>query len=266
LSPAGRRVAVHIDETKIDVWIYDILRHSLSPLVGHKSTSPVWTPDGKRVTYECEEGSGMDGLCWINADGSGGKGRLASNHGLPGSWSPDGGWLAFTAVHPAFGRDLWLLPMAGNRGPEPFVQTPANEEGPDFSPDGRWLAYSSDGSGTFQVYVQAFPGPGPKWQVSTDGGTEPCWARKGGELFYWNGDRMMSVSVKTAPEFAAGRPSLLFRSSHPKLRSGRRNYDVTPDGQRFLMITGHDQQLSATQVNVVLKWFDDLRKGGAGKS
>jgi serine/threonine-protein kinase len=261
LSPDGHRVAVHIDETKIDVWIHDIVRNTLFPLSEHKSTSPVWTPDGKRVTYECVEGSGMSGICWINADGSGGKRRLTSTPGLPGTWSPDGHWLAFMTVDPTRGRDIWVLRAEGEHNPHPSVQTRSNEEGPDFSPDGRWLAYASDDSGRFQIYVQSFPGPGPKWQVSTDGGTEPCWARNGRELFYRNGDQMMAVTVNSASALALGQPTLLFQSKHPRLRSGRRNYDVAADGQRFLMIKGHDQQLSATQVNLVLDWFADVKSG-----
>ena len=119
------------------------------------------------------------------------------------SWSPDGQLLAFVEVNPTTGQDIWVLRL-GDRKAQPFLRTPFNEAAPRFSPDGRWLAYISDESGRYEIYVQPYPGPGGKWQISTEGGTEPVWNRNGRELFYRSGDKMMAVDIATQPEFRCG--------------------------------------------------------------
>ncbi|MGH9785611.1 MAG: TolB family protein, partial [Terriglobia bacterium] len=129
-----------------------------------------------------------------------------------------------------------------------------------FSPDGRFLAYVSDESGRPEIYVQPFPGPGGKWQISTDGGTEPVWGHNG-ELFYWNGNRLMAVETKTQPTFSAGIPRLLFERAYEHVAIGTANYDATADGQRFVMVKATDQEAAApTQINVVLNWFEELKR------
>jgi serine/threonine-protein kinase len=127
---------------------------------------------------------------------------------------------------------------------------------PAFSPDGSWIAYVSDESGREEVYTRPFPGPGQKWQISSDGGSQVVWARNG-ELFYRNGNKMMAVNVKTRPNFNADTPQLLFEGQYSSFVH-RRNYDVTSDGQRFLMLQSADP--AATQVNVVLNWFEELKQ------
>ena len=154
----------------------------------------------------------------------------------PSSWSPDGRLLAYHKVHPETGRDLWVVPTDGERQPRLFLASPANEGTPAFSPNGRWLAYTSDESGRSEIYVRPFPGPGGKWQVSTDGGTEPVWARSGRELFFRSGDRMMAAPIAGDREFSrrqarasvrgslreALRPSQLRRHpGRPVLRDGQ---------------------------------------------
>ena len=130
-----------------------------------------------------------------------------------------------------------------------------------FSPDGRWLAYVSDESGRYEVYVQPYPGPGGKWQISTGGGKEPLWARDGRELFYRNGEQMMAVEITTEPTFSAGTPRLLFEGTYLSGTVFLAYYDVSPDGQRFLMVQASEQQASdPTQINVVLNWFEELKQ------
>ena len=197
------------------------------------------------------------------ADGSG-TAEIASSSGedykVPGSWSPDGKVLAFSLQDQTTGSDIWVRKLDGDGKARPFLQTPANEGGPVFSPDGRWLAYESDESGRVEVYVRPFPGPGSKWQISTDGGTEAVWARSGRELFYRNGDKMMAAAVEIKPGFSAAKPRLLFEGHYEtSIYTFHPNYDVTPDGQRFLMIRGTEQK-SATQINVVLNWSDELKQ------
>jgi serine/threonine-protein kinase len=158
--------------------------------------------------------------------------------------------------------------LDGNQ-PAEFEKEKAPEGSPKFSPDGRWLAYCSNESGKQQVYVQAFPGPGAKIQISNDGGTDPVWKRNGGELYYRNGDSMMVVAITTAPAFMAGRPQQLWKGhySHgmnsscgpPGATSS--NYDVTTDGKRFLMIRDDDQDRAISkQIVVVQGWADEVRR------
>ena len=172
-------------------------------------------------------------LFWQLADGSGGLERLLTTpyYRVAYSWSPDGRLLTFEEVAPTTGGDSWVLQLS-DRKARPVLQTPAFEDAPQFSPDGHWIAYASDESGRRDIYVQPYPGPGGKWQISTDGGNEPQWNRNGRELFYRNGDKMMATAVQTKPTLAAAKPNLLFErhyeaSAQPFLA----NYDVSPDGQ-----------------------------------
>ena len=184
------------------------------------------------------------------------------------SWSPDGQVLAFIEVNPTTQRDVWMLRIRdtspGSRQiskVQPFLRTPFTESAARFSPDGRWLAYISDESGRSEIYVQPYPGPGGKWQISTEGGKEPVWNPNGRELFYRSGDKMMAVDITTQPGFAAGKPRMLFEGQYQPTPATIPNYDVTPDGQRFLMLKPVEQaQAAPTQINVVLNWFEELKR------
>jgi serine/threonine protein kinase/Tol biopolymer transport system component len=267
LSADGRRIATVIQR---NVWVYDISRDTLTRLTFEPNGSLIsaWTPDGKRITFQINKG-GSSGLFWTPADGSGPEERIAtSEHFLvPGSWSPDGKLFAFTEVDSATSDDLWVLSVDGDprqagtegRKAQPFLQTPFREGMPKFSPDGRWLAYRSDESGRPEVYVQPYPGPGGKWQISTEGGGEPVWARNG-ELFYRSGNKMMAVETTTQPTFSPGKPRLLFEEQYVIGPGGGAAYDVTPDGQRFLMLKAAEQEQAPTQINVVLNWFEELKR------
>ena len=190
----------------------------------------------------------------------------SENAQSPSSWSPDGQALAFFEspsgqALQGGNRDIWVLPMEGEREPEPYIQTPFDEGGAVFSPDGRRLAYASDESGRVEVYVQPFPTPGAKWQISAEGGMEPVWSRDGRELFYRNGDRMMAVDITTEPSFSAGTPKMLFEVDFEEYGGvGRAEFDVTPDGQRFLMIKAVEPEQPVTKINVVLNWFEELQQ------
>jgi Tol biopolymer transport system component len=147
------------------------------------------------------------------------------------------------------------------RKAQPFLRTRFDESVPRFSPDGRWLAYISNESGQFEIYVQPYPGPGGEWQISTEGGTEPAWNPNGRELFYRSGDKMMTVDIATQPGLAAGKPRLLFQGRYQLTQGTSPNYDVSPDGQRFLMLKPSETEASApTQINVVLNWFEELKR------
>ncbi len=226
--------------------------------------APIWTPDGKWVTF-ASRSSGPFNLFWKPADGSGSEERLTTGEHFqnPESWSSDGQVLAFQEVNPTTNSDIWVLPLEGERQPRPFLQTPFNEAEAKFSPDGRWLAYVSDDSGRFEVYVLPFPGPGGQRQISTEGGREPVWNSNGRGIFYRNGDKMMAVDITTEPAFRAGTPRLLFEAGYegPRRVLYGANYDVSSDGQRFVMVqAGQEQQEPVTQINVVLNWFEELKR------
>jgi Tol biopolymer transport system component/tRNA A-37 threonylcarbamoyl transferase component Bud32 len=279
LSPDGRRVAAAIQEPEVQIWLYDLSRETLTRLTfeGNANENALWTPDGKRITFTSNK-EGPLSLFWQLADGSGGLERLnaSENIQVPSSWSPDGQLLAFFEVNPTTQRDIWVLRMgdpslrsgqapSANSGQvrkaQPFLRTPFSETSPRFSPDGRRLAYMSDESGRYEIYVQPYPGPGGKWQISTEGGTEPAWNPNGRELFYRSGDKMMAVDIATQPSFAAGKPRMLFEGRYEQAPFPIANYDVSPDGQRFLMLKPSESAQSApTQINVVLNWFEELKQ------
>jgi serine/threonine-protein kinase len=151
------------------------------------------------------------------------------------------------------------LSLSPNSHPRPFAPSRFNETAPAFSPDGRWLAYVSDESGRLEVYVRPFPGPGEAHTISVGGGSEPVWDRRGRELYFRNGDQMLAVAVSTQPTFTASRPRLLFTG--PFVRTvGRINYDVSPDGESFVMLDAGEESGGATKINVLLNWYEELTR------
>jgi serine/threonine-protein kinase len=263
LSPDGRRIAVNIDEQETQVWLYDLSRDTLTRLTfeGKLNGAPTWSPDGKRIAFQSDKEGSLN-LFSQRADGSGGLERLTTSEYAPAanSWSSDGQLLAFNELNPNTGFDLGVLRLSDHKD-QPFLQTPFNESAPRFSPDGHWLAYASDESGRYEIYVQPYPGPGGKWQISTEGGTEPAWNPNGGELFYRSGRKMMAVEISTRPGFAAGKPRVLFEGEYVPTPLTFPNYDVSPDGQRFLMLKPAEAAEGApTQINVVLNWFEELKR------
>jgi serine/threonine-protein kinase len=259
LSPDGHRVAV-VSEPQI--WLYDLARDTLSRFTFEgRDSLPVWTPDGKRIAFMSNR-NGTNNIYWQRADGSGGLERLTNSeyNNAPLSFSPDGQVLAFQEINSTTGIDISVLRLS-DRKAQPFLQTPSVKGAPQFSPDGHWLAYVSDESGRYEVYVQPYPGPGGKWQISTEGGNEPVWNHNGQELFYRSENKVMAVAVTTQPSFSAGKPKELFEGLYLRNVGTYPHYDVSPDGQRFLMLKPVDQQQAApTQINVVLNWFEELKR------
>jgi Tol biopolymer transport system component len=261
LSPDGRHVAVTIEQPEPQIWLFDLARETLTrfTLEGYTNQNPLWIPDGKRIGFMSSRNNGS--LSWQLADSSGGLEELATDgYGAPSSWSPDGQLLLSDNSNPVTGYDIYVLRLGDHKG-QPFLRTPFNEGAPRFSPDGRWLAYVSDESGRYEVYAQPYPGPGGKWQISTEGGTEPVWNPNGRELFYRSGNKMMAVETTTQPTFSAGKPKVLFAGPYQPTPILNANYDVSPDGQRFLMLKPSDPaEAVPTQINVVLNWFEELKR------
>ena len=270
LSPDGKRLAVTIEGDSI-ILVYELAQRRptyLTLQVG-REFCPIWTPDGQHVTYAAYSSNQAPNLHWTMADGSGSPEVLRrSDHAeFPDSWSPDGHVLAFTASMMELGRfvvgaDIWLLSSTGERAAKAWFESPHDEFGAMFSPDGRWIAYTSDESGRNEVYVRPYPGPGGRTIVSTDGGAEPLWARTGRELFYREGDKVLVVDVQTEPEFTLGTPKLLFQGNYDQggVHDPARNYDVSADGQRFLMLKPTSvQSQPITRLHVVTNWFAELK-------
>jgi serine/threonine-protein kinase len=265
LGQAGAGLAGGMDQ----VWVYDLARETLTRLTfeAGNNEEPLWTPDGNRIAFESSRDGAPDTIFWQLSDGSGGLERLTSGGEgaqVPSSWSADGQLLAFNEINPRTRADIWVLGLS-DRKAEPFLRTSFDEGGARFSPDGRWLAYVSNesGPGRPEVYVQPYPGPGGKWQVSIDGGTEPTWSRNGRELFYRSGNRMMAVDTTMQPSFSAGKPRMLFEGPYftTAFPQGTVSYDVSADGQRFLMVKETEAaSRSAAQINVVLNWTEELKR------
>jgi eukaryotic-like serine/threonine-protein kinase len=263
LSPDGRRVAVNITGKESQVWLYDLDRETLTRFTfdGTSNQYPTWAPDGKRIAFRSNR-KGTASIFWKLADGTGAVERLSAGDSAqtPNSWSPDGQALAFMSPGPVIGQDIWILRIT-DRKEQPFMQTGTVTGAPEFSPDGHWLVYVSDESGRREVYVQSYPGPGGKWQISTGGGTEPVWNPNGRELFYRSGDKMMAVEISTQPAFAASKPRMLFEGRYEPTPVTFPNYDVSRDGQRFLMLKPTGQAEAApTQINLVLNWTEELKR------
>jgi hypothetical protein len=266
LSPDGQRIAYTTWGREQWVWVYDLNRGTASRLTGEGKTEWAnWTPDGERVVFNWLE-SGLPNLYWQPADGSSAMERLTtSNHyQTSGSWSPDGTTLAFVEIHSATKGDILLLDLQSRRI-TPFLNSRDNNKCyPEFSPDGRWMAYVSDESGRYEVYVRPFPGPGGKWLISHEGGFEPLWARNGKQLFYRSGDsdeQVWVVDVRTEGGFSASKPRLLFKS--PGLGSSFpiRSWDLSLDGQQFLMVKIEERKPTpVTEMVLVMNWFEELKR------
>jgi len=260
-----------------DVWIYDLERDTFTRLVANGG-GPAWTPDGQRITYYAgNEKNVTANLYWRRADGTGDAQRLtvSKNYQLPFSWRPDGRTLAFVEFNATGGTsfDVMTLSLEGDEKsgwkpgePKPFANTPANEGYPDFSPDGRWLAYASDESGRFEVYVRPFPGPGSKWQVSSGGGRFPKWSRSGKELFYrtiWPDSKIMVAAYTASGDsFHADKPRLCSPGQFTDLGVFP-NFDVHPDGKRFAVLKApgaESQNMGQNKVNFIFNFFEELRR------
>ncbi|MGH9366249.1 MAG: hypothetical protein ACRD3M_01075 [Thermoanaerobaculia bacterium] len=190
---------------------------------------------------------------WQRSRGRAVEGELARG----ASFFPDGRNLLFYRRGPETASDLWLLSLEGKREPVPFLRTAFTEVLATVSPDGRFVAYTSDESGRWEVYIVPYPGPGRKWRVSTDGGEEPIWARSGRELFYRFGGKWMVVPVTLGAGLSVGQPRVLFEG--PYINVPGFSYDVAPDAQRLLVIKGTQQQVRQTRIEVVLNWFEEIK-------
>ena len=221
----------------------------------------MWSPDGLRIAYSSQQGDGGDGLFWQAADGTGSVEQLAESPGqiFPTSFLPDAtGLLVYGAVGSS--DDIAIFRLEGEENAIPLLETTFEELNAEVSPDGRWMAYSSDESGRHEIYVRPFPDiDAGRWQVSTGGGVQPLWARNGRELFYRDGDALIVVSIQTDSSFTQGNPEVVFEDKYVGGLTGR-SYDISPDGERFLMIRQAGDASGMAQIIVVQNWFEELMR------
>jgi dipeptidyl aminopeptidase/acylaminoacyl peptidase len=266
LSPDERRLAVEKTDPATGnhtIWVLELARGVSSRLVfdGAGAHVPVWSPDGRRIVFSSNRLGGVD-LYQIPADGTGvGEIVLSSSDRFPMTvtdWSLDGRLLLYHFERA--GQTDAILPVSPLSKPHDFIQTPSSEREGQFSPDIQWVAYASNESGFWEVYVRRFPGGGGKWQVSTRGGAQPRWRRDGRELFYLAPDgKLMAVDVKASgATFETDTPRELFNTSITAFNR-RNQYVVTGDGQRFLVNLSAEDRDSAP-ITVVLNWQSVLEK------
>jgi eukaryotic-like serine/threonine-protein kinase len=267
LAPDGSQLALRLGANAVssasggDIWVFDLARNTRNRVTfDDHNTFPMWTPDGRGLTFS----SLRDGRQEIHVKALDSTSPdewfpAVADTNYPMSWSPDGRFLAAVAVSPTTANDIWMYTLGKPPTARPFVQTRYGEGGAMFSPDGRFIVYASNRSSRSEVYMRPFPGPGQEWTISTEGGTAPMWARKSGQLFYLQGDAMMVVDITTTPAVTVGKPRRLFERRYASTSGFWANYDVTADGQRFLMVKSKNQE-APNRINVVLNWFEELKR------
>ena len=263
ISPDGTRAVFTIEEINDDVWIYEFERGNLTRLTFEdRNIAPIWRPGFDEICYSAIGPTDDAPQIYVHpTDGRSLRRRLfesPAEHGFCGSWSPDGRTLSYMHFGADGNFDIRIAGNGATEDPVPFLETRFQEHSARFSPDGKWIAYVSDESGQREIYIQPFPGPGRKWKISANGGEGPVWHRAGTELFYLNGPRMMAVDLRSKPEVVIGRARSLFEGDFSMGRlDWVTNYDVSPDGQRFLMIV-RDSVPEVREIRVVQDWFRDV--------
>jgi len=257
-SPKGEQVAVMIGgENRNNIWIHNIKRDNQTLLTTEgNGTYPVWRSKSKEILFQSNR-SGSSNLYLKRADGTKDAKQLfpSENIQVGGSWSKDGTLLAFYEVHPTTKRDIWIYNALEDTAFS-FLNTSFNERYPAISPDGKWIAYQSDKTGRNEIYITPYPGPIHEQMISNNGGTGPVWSRDGRELFYYEKDMMKIVTIDTSPKLEWETPETLFGGID--LTGGVPDYDIHPDGDKFVMIRSWRSQLNS--INIVLNWFEELKR------
>lgn len=276
VSPDGASITVSLDDEEGGVFVWSVAARTLSRITFNPGSgwAPVWTPDGRRIVF-ASLGGPRRNISWKNADGSGTGGLLLDSGtelAVPNSIDPTGSLLVYR--HPTFvslagnqDNDLWVLPLDGARPAEPLLATEHQELNGEISPDGRWLAYQSNETGTFEVYLRPFPDVAEGyWQVSTDGGFQPVWNRDGTELYYLDSRRLLAARIDRGDTPTIGTTRVVLDTlPYTPYERASRTYDIAPDGQRFLFTSAaatiSDRPFQGVErYEVVLNWVEELRR------
>ena len=256
-SPDGKMLALTVRLPDPDIWVYDLERGALRRITFAPGVDelPIWSPDGKRIAYAS---NGRQEAFVVPVDGSAQEQSLMKNDGHfhLQSWSPDGKLIAYEKLGSPGQYEIWMLPMEGDRKPYPYLATQFRVTQPAFSIDGKWLAYTSNESGRSEVYVQRFPGPGEKVQVSTDGGSNPVWSRDGKQLVYENTGTLWATEVMVNP-FRVGKSRVLYQGDIWNDSAGP-NYTLAPGGKRIVVVE-RAKDPDGGNVKVVLNWNQELQ-------
>jgi eukaryotic-like serine/threonine-protein kinase len=258
-SPDGSRLLATIYGSTYNIGTYDLRRDILTPLTfSADNWRAVWSPDGSQITYS----SNIDGsyqVYSLPADGSGTPRKLFEQEGnpYPGSWSPDGKMLAYIRLGQDTRFDIWIYTEDGEPGIHPFAATRASEVTPVISPDGQWIAYVSDESGRYDVYIQSFPEGAGKWLISSGGGYSPRWSSDGNRIYYIRGEDIYVVPISTIIG-REGRTIDIGREEHVINVERLEDFDLHPDG-RTMIVSQHGMERAQGQLNVVLNWFEELQ-------
>ena len=270
ISPDGRKLAVTEAGGALGqrnaIWLRDFTSGARTRLTFEASSAPVWSPDGTTIAFTSLR-DGVNRLHQRAADGTGGPTPLFAYAGNAwvNDWSADGRFVIYSTPRAGktIGNDLWSVPMSNGmeRKPVPYLATDFLEQQAQFSPDGRFVAYGSDQSGTWEIYVQPFPNASDgKWMVSSGGGVEPRWSRDGKELLYFAGQTLMAVPVNLRPTFSNGAPTALFDAPiQPAYTADSHRWQVAPDGKRFLLLVNGGKG-EAPPLDVVVNWPALLKK------
>lgn len=264
-SPDGKRIAVfRTVNGNQDIWLIDASRGVATRFTFDAASDrfPVWSPDGSRLAFSSNR-KGKFNLYWKSSSGAGTDELLleSNENNAPTDWSSDGRFLLFRGLDPQTGFDLWILPVSSDKKPFPFLKTSFEERDGQFSPDGKWVAYQSNESGRPEIYAQPFPGPGRKFQISTNGGAQPRWNENGKEIFYVSLDsKMMAAVMKLSPDgrsLETGTPEVLFPlriagGPVPAINS-QQQYAVSSDGQQFLVNLARDEG-PTSPITLILNW------------
>jgi eukaryotic-like serine/threonine-protein kinase len=260
IAPDGRSLACWLSAANDKLWRVDLERGNLTRLTSGAGNdrAPAWSFDGRRLAFYSDR-LGLGDILLIDANRAGVPESLVVEpfRDTPSGFSPDGSVLAFDREDPKSGIDIWLVPLAGDRTPRPFLASTFNEGLATFSPDGRWMAFCSDESGPEEVYVVQYPEPGAKIQVSSGGGWAPRWSSDGRELFYRAGDSLAVATAIAGPSLRFGPPEILF-STAPYRVDFEGCFDVSPDGARFVMIKGDSLPAPPAYLRLVLNWGAQL--------
>ena len=256
VSPDGRSIAFTVGDRDVDLWTYDLEREVLTRFTDSPSwdSYPQWQPGLEWISFSSMR-EGLPALYRKHLrTGSVEKLFDAEHPSYPSSWSADGQLLVYTEENPETGLDIWLYSL-GTKARRAFLSSGHNESSPALSPNGRFIAYESDESGhQYEIYVRPFPAANPVTKVSTHGGRTPRWSPRGNELYYWADGGLVAVALAPGPELRPGTPDRLFQGGYGRF------FDVSPDGQWFLMVNEAAKGVSPLRINYVANWFDELKR------